>query len=375
MRILWWSERFYPYVGGIETLGFGLIPLLQQMGHTVEVICSHSDKALPDTDEYQSIPIHRLHFDTALHRGDLKQFLKSRQRLIQIKSSFKPDVVHIHFSGPSPLFHWQTRTNDLSRALVSLHSLPTVSKKGNHPLLLKTLQEANWVNGVSKHILAAASSLTNYRKNSSSVVYNGIELPSIPIQRLPENPVLLCIGRMVSWKRFHWAIDMFSEIVKDIPAARLVMVGDGVEREKLELQVANLGLQAQVTFTGILPKEEIYRQLNESNLVLLPSTAMENIPYVAIETALMARPIIASNVSGIPEIIKDGKTGYLLKMDNREAWLSSIKSLLQNYSLATRMGQAAKEYVEQKFSLDTCAQEYDLLYRQLIEHEERQAVH
>ena len=365
MRILWWSERFFPYVGGIETLGYNLIPILQQQGYTVEVVCSHSERILPDKEEYQSIPIHRLHFDTALHKGDLKQFLKARQKLLKIKSNLKPDIVHIHFSGPSPLFHWQTRINDSSQTLVTLHSLPTISKSGTNSLLLKTLKEACWVNGVSSHILESVSSFTLNRKSTTSVIYNGIDVPSIPIKSLPPTPTILCIGRMVAWKRFNWAIDVFSEIVQQFKSAKLIMIGDGVERQKLESQVASLGLKEQVTFTGILSQEEIYNQLNESSLVLLPSTAMENIPYVAVESALMARPLIASNVSGLPEIVVDGKTGYLLKMDDRPAWLSSIKHLLENYSFATQMGMRARLHVQHKFSLATCAQNYHLLYQQL----------
>jgi len=364
MRILWWTERFSPYVGGIETLGLALIPKLQKLGHEVEVVTSHSAADLPDFDVHSDIPIHRLPFLTALQNGDIHQIIDACRKMTQLKRRFRPDLVHIHFSGPSPLFHWQTQDAFPARTLVSLHSLPS-RQNGQQSLLAKTLTQADWVCGVSAHIRKQAQAFSPTIDAKSSVIHNGMIAPRILPKPLPGTPVLLCVGRMVAWKRFAWAIDLFAAIHTHYPTARLVLIGDGAERSALEQKVAELNLQSHVTFTGVLSQSEIINQLNSSTLVLLPSDATENIPYVAIEAGWMARPVIASNVSGIPEIVVDGETGHLVAPTDKTAWLNRLQYLLDNPAHAQQLGRQANAHVKQKFSLSACTERYDRLYRQI----------
>jgi len=370
VRILWWAERFWPFVGGIETLGFELIPVLQQMGHDVEVVTSHSAAALPDQDRYKSISFHRFPFLTALQQGNLRQIVETRRRLSALKLAFQPDLVHIHFSGPSPLFHWQTCDEFACPTLVTLHSLPP-NQRTEDSLLVKTLAQADWISSVSAHMLGQVRSLVPAIDARSSVIYNGMADADIPSQSQPSStPILLCIGRMVAWKRFDWAIDLFADICGDYETAQLVLIGDGVERTRLEEQVERLNLQSRVTFMGVLSQEEIFDHLRRSILVLLPSTAMENIPYVAAESSWMRCPVIASNVSGLPELIVDGQTGYLVPPTDKAMWLDRIRRILDDPTHREQLGQEARGYVRQKLSLDTCAAQYDALYHQIQEHHE-----
>jgi len=172
---------------------------------------------------------------------------------------------------------------------------------------------------------------------------------------------------MVPWKRFDWAIDLFAEIAHDYPTARLVLVGDGVERAALVEWVVQYHLQARVTFTGLLAPAEAAEQISRSTLLLLPSTAMENIPYVAVEAGWLARPVIASAVSGLPEIIVDGTTGYLVNPTDKAAWLTRIRHLLDAPQAAQQLGEQARTYVQQKFALDTCVTNYNALYHRLCQ--------
>lgn len=368
MRIIWWTERFWPFVGGIETLGQTIIPALQALGHEVAVVTSHSAVDLPDVECHDNIPIHRFHFLAALHHRNLRQLIATRQQLASFKRHFCADLVHIHFSGPSPLFHWQTEAAYSSRTLLSLHSLPMQQREQRGSITETSLQKADWVSGVSAHILRQAFAGENDAPSCvahSSVIYNGLKPPSLTPPPLPNDPLLLCMGRMVPWKRFDWAIDLFAEIVHDYPTARLVLVGDGVEREALVERVAQHKLQARVTFTGLLAPAAAAEQISRSTLVLLPSTAMENIPYVAVEAGWLARPVIASAVSGLPEIIVDGTTGYLVGPTDKAAWLTRIRHLLDCPQAAQQLGEQACNYVHRKFALDTCVAQYNALYHQL----------
>lgn len=368
MRIIWWAERFWPFVGGIETLGQTVIPALQALGHEVAVVTSHSAIDLPDVACYETIPIYRFPFLAALHQGNLRELVAVRQRLAAFKQYFRADLVHLHFSGPSPLFHWQTVGAHPARTLLSLHSLPVAPSEHRGSLVTTSLQKADWVSGVSAHIVRqayAAQPAALLDADHTSVIYNGIKPPAIACQPLPSDPVLLCIGRMVPWKRFDWAIDLFAEIAHDYPTARLVLVGDGVERASLADRVAHHHLQERVTFTGLLTAAETAEQLNRSTLLLVPSTAMENIPYVAVEAGWLARPVVAAAVSGLPEIIVDGRTGYLVDPTDQAAWLARIRHLLDCPQSARQLGEQARAYVQNKFALAVCVAQYHALYQQL----------
>ncbi|MCB0189910.1 MAG: glycosyltransferase family 4 protein, partial [Caldilineaceae bacterium] len=311
---------------------------------------------------HNNIPIHRFQFLNALHHRDLYQLVETRRVLAAFKRQFCPDLVHIHFSGPSGLFHWQTQGAHPARTLLSLHSLPMQEHDSAKSLVTTTVKKADWVTGASAHILRQVPS----DPARASVIYNGISPPSVAPQPLPNAPVLLCIGRMVAWKRFDWAIDLFAEISCDYPTARLVLVGNGAARAALVEQVRQRGLQGRVTFTGMLSQEETAAQIAQSTLVLLPSTSMENIPYVAVETGWLARPVIASDVSGLPEIIVDGETGYLVPPTDKAAWLARIAQLLDNPQQTQRMGEQARVHVAHRFALRHCAAQYEALYRQII---------
>ena len=366
MRILYWTERFFPYVGGIETLSNALIPALAQRGHEFEVVTSHSAADLPDEDFFANVPVHRLHFLTALAGGDLRKLLAARQRLEQIKQRFRPHLVHIHFSGPSSLFHWRTTACHPCPTLVSLHSIPP-APKNEKSLFAATLEQSDWVTSVSAHMLQVAHKLAPNTKQRSTIIYNGITLPSLAPTRLPYDlPVLLCVGRLVDWKRFDWAIALFAALHATRPEVRLVLVGDGQARNALHDQVARLGLQSAVTFTGILDASEVQAQLNRSTLLLLPSTATENLPMVALEAGAMARPLLASHVSGLPEIIEDGDNGYLVPADDADAWLNRINYLLDHPVQAQQMGNRARTVIENKFALSHCVAAYAQLYDKLV---------
>ncbi|MBK7919381.1 MAG: glycosyltransferase [Chloroflexi bacterium] len=123
-RILYWTSRFWPHIGGVEVLGLHLIPVLQSQGMQVQVVTSHSGLDLPDEAEINGIPIRRFHFLTSLTHRDLGQMAQARRELASLKHSFQPDLVHLHFSGPESLFHWQTQSAHPAPTLMTIHAIP-----------------------------------------------------------------------------------------------------------------------------------------------------------------------------------------------------------------------------------------------------------
>ncbi|MGK0439499.1 MAG: glycogen(starch) synthase [Paracoccaceae bacterium] len=376
MNILYWTERFWPHIGGVEVLSLELVPELSKLNYDVNVVTSHSAAKLPNADSINGIQITRFDFLTSLSNKDLATILSARKRLSDFKRKTQPDLIHIHFSGPSALFHWQTEQAFHAPTLVTIHSLPPSFVNdgiSENSLLISTLRKADWVNTVS------AAKLNDIRKvlpelaEKSSLIYNGRSMPDTVPSELPmESPTLLCLGRLVRWKGFDIAIDAFSQVANQYPSMTLKIAGDGPELDRLKQQVETLGLQHSVLFTGWIEPEKIPDLLNQVTAVLLPSREEETLPVVALQAAQMARPIIASNLAGFPEVIENNLTGLLFEAGSASALATAIRKTIDSPVEARLMGINAREQAAKRFGLDYWVNQYDKLYKRLI-HEFKQA--
>lgn len=376
MNILYWTERFWPHIGGVEVLSLELVPELSKLNYDVNVVTSHSAAKLPNADSINGIQITRFDFLTSLSNKDLATILSARKRLSDFKRKTQPDLIHIHFSGPSALFHWQTEQAFHAPTLVTIHSLPPSFVNdgiSENSLLISTLRKADWVNTVS------AAKLNDIRKvlpelaEKSSLIYNGRSMPDTVPSELPmESPTLLCLGRLVRWKGFDIAIDAFSQVANQYPSMTLKIAGDGPELDRLKQQVETLGLQHSVLFTGWIEPEKIPDLLNQVTAVLLPSREEETLPVVALQAAQMARPIIASNLAGFPEVIENNLTGLLFEAGSASALATAIRKTIDSPIEARLMGINAREQAAKRFGLDHWVNQYDKLYKRLI-HEFKQA--
>jgi len=363
MKILYWTELFWPHIGGIEVLSTQLIPALQERGYEFAVVTSHSHLDLPDQTVYQDIPIYRFHFLTSLNNNNLRQSITARQQVAKLKQSFKPDLVHLHFSGPSAYFHLQTVTAHPAPTLITIHSLPKHRSK-QHGLLARTLHDASWVNTVSTTTLDELRQLVPEIKSRSSVIYNGLEMP--PLKPAPlafEAPRLLCLGRFLDWKGFDLAISAFATLQERFPQARLMIAGDGPEKPNLEQQVVELELNDRIEFTGWIAPDEVATLINTATMVIIPSRTGEMLPVVALQAAQMARPVIATRVAGLPEFVTHQQTGLLVEKDNSTALADAIAFLLEHSEMTTRMGQVARQKAQEVFGLKPCVEAYDKLYQ------------
>ena len=366
MRVLYWTERYWPHIGGVEVLSLQLLPALAARGFSAHIVTSHSDHPLPDEDECEGVPLSRMHFLTSLTHSDLSGLVAARRRLAALKEKFRPDLVHIHFSGPSPYFHWQTRDAFPAPTLVTIHSLPKAMQRSDS-LLAQTLREANWVNTVSAAKLGDIRALVPEVRQRSSVVYNGLALPATQPAPLPQaTPIILCLGRLVGWKGFDLALDAFAILAGSNSGARMIIAGDGPARTELEQQAAALGVGNRVDITGWVEPDRIPELINRATLVLLPSRVEETLPVVALQAAQMARPMIAADIAGLPELVRHEQTGLLVAPDEAAALAGAIERLLANPAYAHTLGLAARRMAETELGLDRWADSYAALYHKLI---------
>jgi glycosyltransferase involved in cell wall biosynthesis len=363
MRILFWSETFWPRVGGVENLAARLLPALQARGHEFVVVTwEHVDS--PDEIRYRGIPIHRFAFFTGGPQA-LDRMMDNRRLVAKLKKDYSPDLVHINSYGRSILFHATTSGAHPAPVLVTLHQALAEEPVDADSLLGHILRNADWINTCSESVLARAKKLFPEIITRSSVIHNALEAPTFdPRPIFFDPPRLLCLGRLEPEKGFDLALTAFARVLDRFPGARLVIAGAGSQRRALEQQASRLNLTSSVEFCGPVSTEAAARLIEHATLVVVPSR-LEGFGLVALEAAWLGRPVIAAQVGGLPEVVVHAETGWLTESDNGTALAEAIEFLLEQPEKIRRMGRAARVRAQTEFSWERYVDHYDALYRRL----------
>ena len=364
MRVLYWTDLYYPHIGGIETFSADLIPALQARGHEVVLVTSMHDASAPHQEEIGGIPVYRFPSWEAIRTHDLRLLMTLRVNISRLKQEFAPDVVHLHF-GATAYMHLQTRAAVDPPTLTTVHAIPASSLVANS-LFHKVALASAAVNAVSARGERILADAFPELANRFSHVYYGLAAPEQKVSdiRTPsfEEPMILCLGRLAPQKGFDVALKAFAQAGPRIPRARLRIVGEGVEEEALRQLAADLGISDRVDFSGSVPPEAVFEVLNEASMILMPSR-FEGLPLVALQAAFMQRPIISSDVDGLPELVIDGESGRVLKENDPVELAEAMIAMAQDPERAIAMGKAAGRQFDANFRFDRCVSRYEALYR------------
>ena len=199
---------------------------------------------------------------------------------------------------------------------------------------------------------------------SWTVVHNGIDLdyfspateasPSLPADLglsesapLGGHRVVTLLAALRDFKGITHAVRAWPDVLARVPEARLLLVGSGSEEASLRAQVADLGLTESVVFAGM--RSDIPEILRASEVVLLPSIYGENLPTVLMEAGGCGRPVVASDVGGISDIVADRETGLLVRPGDAAGIADAVVRLLDDRDLAEAMGRAGRQRMERLF--------------------------
>ena len=366
MRILHWSQAYLPVIGGVELLTSNLMNALAERGHQNLLITTRFADHHPEQEEQAGISIRRLPFRQALSQKNPLQFMALRKSVERIKQEFRPDLVHMTFNDPSVLFHLMTDEARPIPLLVWLqeHLAPTAAQA--ETIAAKLMRRADWVVTCSLSVLHDARRLCPDLEQKSSCIMNACPPPDVAPTPLPWPPKILCLGRLNSVKGFDVAVRAMGRIATAAPDAELLIAGDGPERNNLEQLAIELGVQNLVTFLGPIPLGQTWNLLNRATLIMMPSRWDEAFGLVALEAALMGRPIIASRAGGLPEVVLDGETGWLRNKEDWQGFAEAAIHLINAREQTIAMGKAARVRASTTYRWDGFVDSYDGLYRRLV---------
>lgn len=206
------------------------------------------------------------------------------------------------------------------------------------------------------------------------VVYGGVNTDKIIFKpRIPteDNIKILSAGRFTEKKGFDTTLNFFSRVLNAYPGAELTLIGDGDLKDDLGQQIARLGIASKVMIKRYLPHSLFIKELYKHNLFVLPSqTAIdgnkEGIPNVLKEAMASGMPVISTYHSGIPELITDAETGYLVNERDDSGMLDKVKGMLSNREKVFQICLNARFYVENYFHVKKTAAEIESVYDQLL---------
>jgi glycosyltransferase involved in cell wall biosynthesis len=179
----------------------------------------------------------------------------------------------------------------------------------------------------------------------------------------PQRFVVGWIGRMTGIKRVPDVLAIFRRLLDLGVDAELCLVGDGPERGNLEARAKELGIARRTLFAGY--QREIAPYFDFFDAFLLPS-ANEGTPVVAIEALAARRPVVATRVGGVPDVVRDGVDGFLAPVGDVDALARHLAALAADPDLRRRFGDAGRDHVLPRYRVSRLVDDVDELYRELL---------
>jgi len=366
----------YPTYGGSGVVATELGIALAQKGHQVHFITSHQPVKLNFLN--QNLHFHEVFVENypLFHYQPYNLALSSK--LVESVQKYQLEVLHVHYAIPHAYAAYMAKQmlKDVGIEIpivTTLHGTD-ITLVGSHPVYKPAVEfsinHSDAVTTVSRSLKEDTLRLFDIKKNVE-IIYNFIDFEHQETWRPedclrdtlagPEEKLLVHVSNMRPVKRVTDVIRIFYKVQQKIPS-KLLLVGDGPEREKTDLLVNELGIKHKVLFLG--KSDEIRKILCLSDLFLLPSET-ESFGLAALEAMAGKTPVISSNTGGLPEVNVHGVTGFLSNVGDVEDMARNAIYLLEDDERLARFKQQAYEGA-QKFSIDIILPKYEKMYRRVI---------
>jgi len=257
----------------------------------------------------------------------------------------------------------------ISKLLPDCHYSITVHNSATKIGLLlfqEKIRHAQFVVAISNYNKAMISQALPDCRDKIAVIHCGLDPDSFsPVTPAAPILTLLAIGRLV-WEKNYLDLIKACQILRDQGLVfRCQIVGEGRDRPQLEAAITEYGLQAQVQLIGLVLQEKIQDYYNQADIFVL-SSVTEGIPVVLMEAMAKGLPVVATRITGIPELVEDQRSGLLVPAQQPAALAAAIAQLADNPTLRTRMGERGREKIITDFHIVKNAETLSQLFKARI---------
>jgi len=366
----------YPTFGGSGVVASELGMELALQGHQVHIVSYAPPVRIPSFHP-------NLHF----HKVEVTDYplfeyppysLALASHLVEVARTEGLDLFHVHYAIPHAVSAYLAQEMLADRRIPFITTLhgTDITLVGNAPSFMPITQfilaKSDAVTAVSQFLKRETLSVFGVQRDIE-VIPNFVPrrqlAPPPAVSRAKQNciapggeGILLHMSNFRQVKRIPDVLQVFAQVRKEIPA-KLLLVGDGPERSHTERLAQDLNVQNAVYFLGMqLDVEEIFGM---ADVFLLPSQT-ESFGLAALEAGAAGVPVIASKVGGLPEVVLDGETGYLLPISDVDGMAQKALQLLSDTDLRKRMGDKARARALTLFSAERVVKMYTDLYERVL---------
>ncbi len=366
----------YPTYGGSGVVATELGMALAHKGHKVHFVTSHQPVKLNFLNP--NLHFHEVFIEDypLFHYQPYELALSSK--LVEVVEKYHLDILHVHYAIPHAYAAYMAKQMLKAKGIkipivTTLHGTD-ITLVGSHPVYKTAVEfsinNSDVVTTVSESLKNDTLRLFNIKK-TIHVIYNFIDFKQQKHWKdeecvrgtiaSPDEKILAHVSNFRPVKRVQDIIRVFAKIVDKMPA-RLIMVGDGPDREKTEMLAKELGVKDKILFLG--KSDEVRKILCYADLFLLPSET-ESFGLAALEAMAARTPIISSNSGGLPEVNIQGVTGFLSDVGDTDDMAKNAIYILEDEKRLDEFKENAYNYA-QKFDIDKILPKYEEMYRKVI---------
>ena len=377
-------NKFHYLKGGSEKYYFELAELLKQHGHEVAFFSMEDEKNIKTECKEYFVKSIDLNSVSKLKAFDVIYSKDNKNKMEEVLDDFKPDIVHLNnFQrqlSASIIEPIKKRNIPIVYTAHDMNAIcPTSAMLYNGKICEDCLTEGYKCcikkscvkNSKLKSILGVIE-FKYYKKNKiykkidciispsefikqqlikGKISYNRIEVlhnfvMDSSINNYKDDGYALFFGRLSIEK----GVINLVKAMKKIPNGILMIAGDGPEKENIEKYIIDNRLESKIKMLGYLKQSEIKQYISHAKFVVLPSIWYENCPYSILETMEIGKPIVGSNIGGIPELIENNKNGLLYKYDNIEELAKKMRLLFENQEIVNKQSEVSKKIFREKYS-------------------------
>jgi len=350
------------WLAGMELATWNIAKHLVRRGHEVHVITTR-DAGLTGESQEEGFYVHRLRCPKARFLGPLLFLIKALLALRKIN----PNIIHAQSIFPG-LYALIAKKVLGKPYLLQNHGMVYVSRPFRNQISKLVLRNADAVLALTEDMKEEMQKICS---RDIHVLPNGIDLEKFEslskdemrckLQIKTDERLVIFVGRFRPVKGVEYLIKSMEIIRQRDQSIRLVLVGEGPEEENLKSLTKQLKLEGCVEFVGQISTEKVPQYMAASDVFVLPSLS-EGFPLVSLEAMASGLPIVATKVTGLPEIIEDGENGFLVEPRSPEQIAQKVLLFFEDNELRGTMSRNNKEKAK-KYGWETVVQRLEDVYQ------------
>lgn len=397
-------NKFHYLKGGSEKYYFDLANLLKENGHEVAFFSMKDERNIKtDCKEYFVEPID-LNTGSKLKAFDVIYSKDNKKKMEEALDDFKPDIVHLNnfqrqlsvsiiepikkrnipivftahdVQAICPAITMMDNDKNICERCIGGKYSNCIKKKCNKGSTLKSVigaiegkyyrNKKIYTEKIDKIISPSEFYKSKFIEDGVQAekvvaMHNFVDIEQYDVE-LQDDGYALYIGRLSKEKGILNLINAFAKL----DSGKLYIAGEGPEKDNIEKFIKENNLEQRVELLGFLSKEEVIDWTRKCRFTVVPSIWYENCPYSVMETLAIGKPVVGANIAGIPELVKDNRSGFIYKYDDINDLADKMRILFEDRNLAEEFGKNAKMDAKELYAKDVYYKKIMDIYENLIE--------